>query len=134
MEVSHTMDEHSERDLALLQGVWRQVRFEADGMADAVDDVGAAGALTTISGTAFGVDTVDGRRILEGRFDIDARREPPRIVWIDSTGADAGVPLLASYRLEGDNFVFVAADPGMPQPAAFVTRPGLTLRGFVRHR
>lgn len=49
-------------------------------------------------------------------------------------GADKGKPLLASYRLDGDAFVFIAADPGEPRPTVFRTVPGLTLRTFARKR
>ena len=47
-------------------------------------------------------------------------------------GDDAGKPLPASYRLDGDEFVFIAADEGMPRPTVFSTGPGQTMRSFVR--
>lgn len=121
------------RDLAQLQGVWRQVRFEENGVIEPPDPHGAMGALTTIDGQRFSVCTPAGELLLEGRFELDARTEPRSITWIDAIGADAGQPLLACYALEGDRFVFVAADAGMPRPCAFRTGPGQTLRGFVRH-
>ncbi|HEX7342380.1 MAG TPA: hypothetical protein VF269_08925 [Rhodanobacteraceae bacterium] len=37
-----------------------------------------------------------------------------------------------SYRIEGDRFEFIAADPGLPRPRKFKTGPGQTLRRFVR--
>ena len=47
-------------------------------------------------------------------------------------GDDAGKQLPASYRLEGDEFVFIAADEHMPRPITFSTGPGQTMRTFIR--
>lgn len=124
----------SAHDLAALQGTWRQVAFEANGVADAPDATGAPDALTIISGTRFAVRTPQGELLLEGRFTLDASVTPKAITWIDAIGPDAGRPLPASYRLEGDRFVFIAADAGAPRPTDFRTVPGLTLRRFVRCR
>lgn len=120
------------RDLAALQGGWEQIAFEADGRLDAPDSEGAAHALTTIRGDHFAVHTRAGQLLLEGRFLLDASTTPRSITWIDAIGADAGKQLPASYRLEGDRFVFIAADEGMPRPLEFHTTPGLTMRSFVR--
>ena len=120
------------RDLAALQGVWEQVAFEENGIADAPDSTGAPGAQTTIHGDRFIVRTRAGELLLEGRFLLDASTTPRSITWIDAIGADTGKHLPASYRLEGDRFVFIAADEGMPRPMDFRTVPGLTMRSFVR--
>ncbi|MEW9570201.1 TIGR03067 domain-containing protein [Rhodanobacter sp. Si-c] len=121
-------------DLAALQGIWEQVGFEENGVTDPPDDHGAPGALTSIHGNRFEVRTVAGELLLEGGFTFDASTTPRSITWVDSIGADAGKQLPAIYRLEGDHFVFVAADEGMPRPAAFRTSMGLTMRSFVRKR
>jgi len=123
----------TERDLASLQGTWRQVRFEENAVVEPPDAHGGMGALTTIHDQRFSVRTRSGELVLEGRFELDASTEPRSITWVDAIGADAGQPLPACYRLDGDSFVFVAADAGMPRPDAFSTGPGQTLRGFVRH-
>lgn len=121
-------------DLAALQGSWEQVGLEIDGIADPPDDHSAPGALTLIRGNHFEVRTIEGELLLEGDFTLDASTAPKSITWVDSIGADAGKPLPAIYRLEGDRFVFVAADAGMPRPTAFRTSMGLTMRSFVRKR
>ena len=121
------------RDLAALQGVWRQVAFEENGDPAAIDSTGAPDALTIIDGDHFAVRTPQGELLLEGRFTLDASVTPRAITWIDAIGPDAGLPLPASYRLEGDAFVFIAADAGAPRPTTFRTVPGLTMRAFVRH-
>ncbi|MDE3072079.1 MAG: TIGR03067 domain-containing protein [Pseudomonadota bacterium] len=121
-------------DLAALQGAWEQTGFEENGVPNPPDDHGAAGALTLIRGKHFEVRTVSGELLLEGDFTLDASATPKAITWVDSIGVDAGRQLPAIYRLEGDQFVFVAADEGMPRPQAFRTSMGLTMRSFVRKR
>lgn len=118
-------------DLHVLQGRWRQVSGEADGVASTGDEYGAVDAIvTTIAGTHFTVIHDDGRVVLEGDFEIDPSAHT--IDWIDSIGPDAGKRLPAIYRLEGDDFTFVAADAGAPRPREFATRHGEVLRRFVR--
>ncbi|MCX7512687.1 TIGR03067 domain-containing protein [Frateuria sp. STR12] len=120
------------RDLDALQGTWEQIAFEENGIVDAPDSSGAPGALTTIRGDRFAVHTRAGELLLKGRFLLDAATMPRSITWIDAIGPDAGRQLPASYRLDGDRFVFIAADEGMPRPVEFRTVPGLTMRAFVR--
>lgn len=120
------------RDLAALQGTWEQVAFEENGLVDAADSVGASDALTTFHGDHFAVHTRAGQLLLEGRFVLDASTTPRSITWIDAIGPDAGKQLPASYKLDGDRFVFIAADEGMPRPVVFRSAPGLTMRSFVR--
>lgn len=121
-------------DLAALQGRWQQVAFEEDGSADTPDSHHASGAITTITGRHFAVHSIAGELLLEGNFLLDASATPRAITWIDAIGADAGKPLPASYRLDGDRFEFIAADVGASRPIAFRTRPGQTMRSFVRCR
>ena len=122
----------SDSDLASLQGAWEQIALEADGVVDPVDTHGAPGALTVISGHHFEVRTIEGRLLLEGTFALDATTEPRSITWTDAIGEDKGKRLPASYRLEGDHFVFIAAHEGARRPQAFRTEAGLTMRTFVR--
>jgi uncharacterized protein (TIGR03067 family) len=119
-------------DLERLQGTWTQTRFEENGVIDPPDVHGGNGAITTIEGNTFAVRLADGELLLAGRFILDPSTTPRSITWIDSMGDDAGKLLPASYELDGDSFVFIAGDEGMPRPVEFVTSPGLTLRGFVR--
>lgn len=121
-------------DLAALQGSWEQVHLEADGVADPPDRYTAPGVLTTVSADRFTVHTVDGTVLLEGTFILDAATEPKSVTWIDATGPDAGKQLPASYVLDGDSFVFIAADTGAPRPTIFRTTQGLVMRSFIRRR
>jgi len=121
-------------DFDTLQGQWRQVRLEANGIIDPPDDHGGHGAITIIEGDTFSVRRERGEVLLAGHFVLDTTKQPKSITWIDSMGDDAGKRLPASYVLDDDQFLFIAADEGMAQPTAFVTSAGLTLRGFVRHR
>ena len=122
----------SDSDYQALQGTWQQVSLEDSGVLNPPDAHSAPGAITTITDDHFEVLTVDGKRLLAGRFFLDSTTHPKSITWIDAMGDDAGKLLPASYRLEGDEFVFIAADEGMPRPRAFSTGPGQTMRTFVR--
>ncbi|NVZ94487.1 TIGR03067 domain-containing protein [Pseudomonas sp. D6002] len=122
----------SNADFQTLQGAWEQTALEDNGVLNPTDEHSAPGAITTISGDQFQVVTVDGEVLLAGSFTLDASTAPKSITWVDSMGEDAGKQLPASYRLEGDHFVFIAADEGMPRPTRFSTGPGQTMRTFVR--
>lgn len=124
--------ELSSDDLARLQGCWEQVYLEVDGVLNPPDELTAPGSFTIINGYGFSVRRITGEIMLEGVFELDASTSPKSITWIDSIGADAGKRLPASYRLELNSFIFIAADDGAPRPTEFCTRPGLTMRGFIR--
>jgi uncharacterized protein (TIGR03067 family) len=117
-------------DLAALQGSWEQVDFEENGVANPPDEHGAPGAITTFGQSHFAVRTTDGVLLLEGRFELDATAKT--VDWTDTMGADAGKTFPAIYKLEGDRFVFIAADAGAPRPTEFRTRAGQTMRSFAR--
>lgn len=119
-------------DLAALQGQWKQVAFEENGLPCTLDEHGGSGAITTIQDCRFSVRTSDGELLLEGTFVLDASVTPKAITWIDSVGADAGKRLPASYELNGDHFIFIAADEGGPRPTVFHTGLGQVMRVFVR--
>ena len=106
--------------------------LEDSGVLNPVDAHSAPGAITTIAGDRFEVKTVSGEVLLEGRFFLDGTTVPKSITWVDAIGDDAGKHLPASYRLEGDTFVFIAADEGMPRPVSFKTSAGQTMRSFIR--
>jgi uncharacterized protein (TIGR03067 family) len=128
------LDEVTELDLKRLQGKWEQVYLEADGMVNPPDDHTAPGVVTVIENDTFQVGTPSGSTLLAGTFTLDATTNPKSITWIDSIGRDAGKHLPSIYRLDDDNFTFVAADEGAPRPTEFETALGLTMRQFVRVR
>ena len=122
----------SEQDLTALQGQWEQVGFEEGGLTGSSDEHGGMGAVTTIDGCCFVVRAIGGELLLEGAFTLDATVNPKAITWVDAIGADAGKHLPASYMLDGNRFVFIAADEGAPRPTVFRTGPGQVMRSFVR--
>lgn len=126
------MSSISAPDFQALQGAWEQTSLEDSGVLNPVDAHSAPGAITTITGDRFEVKTVSGEVLLEGRFFLDGTTVPKSITWVDAIGDDAGKHLPASYRLEGDTFVFIAADEGMPRPVSFRTGAGQTMRSFIR--
>jgi uncharacterized protein (TIGR03067 family) len=115
-------------DLAALQGSWEQVGFEENGVVNPPDAYGAN--ITTFHQNRFTVRATDGALLLEGTYDLDAAAGT--VDWTDTMGPDAGRTLPAIYKLDGDQFVFIAADPGTPRPTEFRTRAGQTMRRFVR--
>jgi len=129
-----TLIDETERDLHALQGSWKQIGHEADGLSEPPDEHGAPGALTTFAGNQFVVRGVDGVLLLAGTFTIDASNRPKAITWTDSMGPDQGKQLPAIYKLEADFLVFIAGDEGSPRPTVFQTSIGQTKRTFVRQR
>ncbi|MGH8182125.1 MAG: TIGR03067 domain-containing protein [Rhodanobacteraceae bacterium] len=121
-------------DLANLQGHWEQVGFEADGRPEPSDELAGPGVITTIKGCRFSVRNGQGKLLLEGTFALDASSRPKAITWTDSMGTDAGKQLPASYELDGDRFVFIAADESAQRPQRFRTEAGQVMRSFVRVR
>ena len=119
-------------DLQKLQGSWRQVRFEENGIVDPPDTHSAPDAILTIDGHRFHVGVPGQETILEGNFAMDAQSFPKAITWIDAIGEDAGKPLPAIYELSETCFTFIAADEGMPRPTDFQGGKGLTLRSLMR--
>ncbi|MGY4638655.1 TIGR03067 domain-containing protein [Pseudomonas sp. TE24901] len=128
------MSSRTDVDFQALQGTWEQTALEDSGVLNPVDAHSAPGAVTIISGDSFEVLTTEGKVLLAGRFSLDSTTTPKSITWVDAIGEDAGKHLPASYRLEGDDFVFIAADEGMPRPTEFSTGPGQTMRTFIRRR
>src|SRR5471030_983847 len=109
-------------DLAALQGSWEQVDFEESGVVNPPDAHGAPGAITTFHQNHFTVRTADGALLLEGTFELDDAAKT--VDWTDTMGADAGKTFPAIYRLDGDRFVFIAADASAPRPTEFRTGVG----------
>ena len=126
------MSRLSSLDMAALQGAWEQVALEVDGISNPPDDLSPPGMVTTFVHNHFAVRTAEGVLLLEGSFTLDASTNPKAITWTDTVGPDAGKQLPAIYRLDGDTFVFIAADVGAPRPTAFHTGPGQTMRSFAR--
>lgn len=133
-QLGSDMSPLSGRDLAALQGAWEQVALEVDGVSNPPDDLSPHGALTTFNNSNFAVHAAEGALLLEGAFTLDASATPKTIDWVDATGPDSGKRLPAIYKLEGDLFVFIAADEGAPRPTAFRAGPGQTMRTFFRRR
>jgi uncharacterized protein (TIGR03067 family) len=127
------MEQSSERDIAGLQGNWKQIGLEVDGVVDPPDSYGSD-LRTTFAGNQFTVCAPDGTVVLAGSFTLDASTAPKSITWTDSMGEDIGKHLPAIYQLDGDHFMFIAGDEGKPRPQVFATAKGQTMRTFRRIR
>jgi len=119
-------------DLAALQGSWKQTDLQADGVSNPPDETSTPDAITTFNENRFFVRSLDGALLLHGTFELAESTNPKSVNWMDATGPDTGKILPAIYRLEGDLFVFVAADRGSPRPTAFRTVSGQAMRSFKR--
>ena len=119
------------KEMQKLQGTWKQIAYERNGV-DEPDDEPGWNPTTTFTDDRFLVTLADGSRPIEGVYKIDPTTSPKTVDWMDQTGPDAGKTIQAIYKLEGSNFTFCAAEPGHPRPAEFRTRQGQVLRVSVR--
>ena len=114
-------------EMKKLQGTWKQIAYERDGVTEPLDEQGWEPRVT-FTGDTFVVTLADGSIPIKGTYKLDPTRDPKTIDWADTVGEDAGKTLLAIYSLEGDRLVFCAAYPGQERPTEFRTRPGQVLR------
>jgi uncharacterized protein (TIGR03067 family) len=110
-----------------LQGTWKQIAYEKDGIKEPLDEQGWEPKAAFV-GDTFIVTLADGSTPIKGTYRLDPTREPKAIDFTDTFGEDAGKTFLAIYSLEGDRFMFCAADAGQERPTEFRTRPGQVLR------
>lgn len=120
-------------EIKKLQGTWKQIACEKDGVADSADELGWE-PKSTFTDDTFVVTLADGRIVIQGNFKLDPTREPKTIDWTDTFGEDAGKTFLAIYSLENDRLIFCAADEGQERPTEFRTRLGQVLRVCQRER
>ena len=114
-------------EMERLQGTWKQIGYERDGVTEPLDEQGWEPRSTFVGDTFF-VTLADGTIPIKGTYKLDRTRNPKTVDWTDTIGEDAGKTLLAIYRLEEDRFTFCAAYPGLERPTEFRTRPGQVLR------
>jgi uncharacterized protein (TIGR03067 family) len=114
-------------DLEEIQGDWKQIGYERDGVKEPLDEKGWAPRVT-FSGNTFVVTLSDGSVPIKGTFKLDPTQQPKSMDLTDTYGADEGKTFLAIYSLEGDRLVFCAADEGQDRPSSFETMPGCVLR------
>jgi uncharacterized protein (TIGR03067 family) len=76
----------SDHDIETLQGLWKQIGLEADGILNPPDDLSPPGAITAFTDNQFTVRTSEGVLLLEGTFTLDASVLPKTIDYVDSMG------------------------------------------------
>jgi uncharacterized protein (TIGR03067 family) len=116
-----------DEEIAKFQGTWRQIKCEADGVANPPDEFGSE-PLTNFAGNTYVVSLPDGTIVIEGTFTLDPSQEPKAVDWTDTCGTDKEKTFPAIYAFDGDQLTFCAADEGMERPKMFTTRVGDTLR------
>jgi uncharacterized protein (TIGR03067 family) len=120
-------------EMEKLQGTWRQIGYERDGVPDLADEQGWEPRVT-FTGDRFEVRLADGTIAIRGTYTLDPTQEPKTVDWTDTFGADAGKTFPAIYSLDGDQFTFCAALPGQERPTEFRTRTGQVLRIHQREK
>ena len=118
-------------EMRKLQGVWKQIVYERDGVSEPPDERGWE-PIVAIVGDTFVVTLADGSTPISGKFRLDPTTDPKTIDWLDEVGEDAGKTIPAIYSLQGDRFTFCAAYEGGERPREFRTRPGHVLRTSQR--
>lgn len=122
-----------QNDNKLLQGLWKQIGYERDGVVEPIDNEKGWQPQTKISGNTFTVTIADGSTILRGVFKLDSTRTPKAIDWTDKSGSYArDKTIKAIYTLTSTDFVFCAAYEGAARPTQFTTKPGEVLRRMKR--
>ncbi|MGH8127844.1 MAG: TIGR03067 domain-containing protein [Gammaproteobacteria bacterium] len=127
MQISSVVEEELEK----LQGTWKQVACEIDGVENAPDEYGTEPRVTFV-GSNYVVSKADGTIAIKGTLRLDPNQTPKTIDWIDTFGTDAGKTIPAIYSLDNDRFMFCAADEGQPRPTEFRAGPGQVLRIHCR--
>ena len=127
MNTDTTFSDAIAEEMKKLQGTWKQIAYERDGVTEPLDEQGWEPRVT-FTGDAFVVALSDGSIPIKGTYKLDPTRNPKTIDWSDTIGEDAGKTLLAIYYLEADRLTFCAAYPGQKRPTEFTTRPGQVLR------
>ena len=114
-------------EMKKLQGVWKQIAYERDGVTEPPDEQGWE-PTTIFLGDTFVVTLADGSTPIKGTYELDPTKDPKTVDWLDTIGENAGKMLPAIYSLENDRFIFCAAYSGLSRPTEFRTRPGQVLR------
>ena len=123
----------TDRDLALLQGVWQQVAHEVNGAAGGADEF--TDAVTQFNGNEYSVVQPDGTILVKGTIRLDATTIPRQATLVREAGLDKGRIFPAIYSISGDSLVLAAAnDDRATKPTDFKTEIGQFLRRFVRMR
>jgi uncharacterized protein (TIGR03067 family) len=119
-------------DLEVMQGRWREVLRERDGVVDSSDGEQGWQPVTEIHEKTFTVTISDGSVVLVGTFELFDTRTPRAIDWHDVSGPYASDHLIpAIYEITESSFVFCASYEGA-RPTEFRTRPGQVMRRMER--
>jgi uncharacterized protein (TIGR03067 family) len=105
-------------ELKKLQGTWKQIALEKDGLPESVDEFGREPTSTFVDDT-YVVTLADGSVAIKGTFKLDPTQAPKTIDWTDTFGEDAGKTFPAIYSLEGHRLIFCADDDGQERPTEF---------------
>ncbi|HEY1379463.1 MAG TPA: TIGR03067 domain-containing protein [Gemmataceae bacterium] len=122
-------------ELAIIQGTWRMVSAEANGMK--MPEEQAKAITRTITGDKYEI-TRNGQPAGKGTMTLDPTKTP-RTVDAETTvrgedGTPKAVKLQGIYELDGDTMRTCLAEPGKDRPTEFATKPGSGHRLYVWKR
>jgi uncharacterized protein (TIGR03067 family) len=111
-----------EDELKALQGTWKIVSISIHGQELAEDSFKSWRRI--VDGTHITWKNDDGT-FMETSIKVDPTKTPKQIDSTALTGDIKDKTMLAIYELKGDEFRMCFADPDMPRPTEFASRPGM---------
>jgi uncharacterized protein (TIGR03067 family) len=107
----------AKKELAKLQGTWRLVSAESDGVCTPEERVRAV--RVTIDGRSHSVRVGDEVVARGVAFEIDPTKSPKQVTDTIGEGPNEGKTIPGIYKLEGDTLVSCVAKPGADRPTKF---------------
>jgi uncharacterized protein (TIGR03067 family) len=118
------------RDLARIQGTWRRVSAEVDGMK--VPEAELRRTTLNINGNKYTLEI--GQMTRKGTLKLDPTKTPPQIDILSAAGPNKGKTIPGIYKLAGDTFTYCLAQPGKARPTAFSGKAGSGQGLYVNQR
>jgi uncharacterized protein (TIGR03067 family) len=110
-------------DKERLEGTWKVIGGERDGMKLSDEDVKKLDVTVTIKGDRYSAKANGEDE--DGKIKIDPTKKPKTLDFIIESGSDKGKTQLAVYSLEGDKLtICIAAPGGEKRPTELKTAAG----------
>lgn len=119
-------------DMRRMTGTWDSFLLEAGGKALSEQERDGFKMKLVIRGNSYAF-FMEEKQFISGRVVLDPSRKPHTIDAIPSDGPHRGKTQPGIYKFEGDDLVFVFAEPGKRRPTEFKTRPG-TLEMLILYK
>jgi uncharacterized protein (TIGR03067 family) len=120
---AQAQEDDSKKELTRLQGFWKRIEAEVEGKK--ADAKVLQMTTLTIEGEKYTLNS--GGEVRKGVFKLDPTRSPKHIDIVSDAGPNKGKTLRGIYKVDGDLFTYVLANPGMDRPTDFAGKPGQSL-------